>query len=87
MRRTRTVAHALARSGENPLLPTTLPGHMHARLIALDIDGTLIPPGAGHVALPDADISDSIARLCAAGVVVGFAVILRRRPRSSRPRA
>jgi Cof subfamily protein (haloacid dehalogenase superfamily) len=46
---------------------------MHARLIALDIDGTLIPPGAGHVALPDADITDAVAGLRAAGVVVALA--------------
>lgn len=46
---------------------------MHARLIALDIDGTLIPPGTGHVPLPDADITDTIARLCHAGVVVALA--------------
>jgi Cof subfamily protein (haloacid dehalogenase superfamily) len=46
---------------------------MPARLIAFDIDGTLIPPGAGHDALPDAAITDAIARLVDAGVVVVLA--------------
>ena len=46
---------------------------MDTRLIALDIDGTLIPPGADHDALPDAEISDLVARLVAAGVVVVLA--------------
>ena len=43
------------------------------RLIALDIDGTLIPPGGGHVALPDAAITSAIADLNRAGVVVVLA--------------
>lgn len=43
------------------------------RLIALDIDGTLIAPGAGHEALPDAEITDAVARLVGAGVVVVLA--------------
>ena len=45
----------------------------HTQLIALDIDGTLIPPGAGHEGVPDADITDVIARLVEAGVVVVLA--------------
>jgi Cof subfamily protein (haloacid dehalogenase superfamily) len=43
------------------------------RLIALDIDGTLIAPGAGHEALPDRAICDAIAELVSAGVVVVLA--------------
>ena len=43
------------------------------QLVALDIDGTLIAPGAGHEALPDADITDAIARLVDAGVAVVLA--------------
>ncbi len=43
------------------------------RLVALDIDGTLIRPGAGHEALPDAEIVEVIGRLVAAGVVVVLA--------------
>ncbi len=43
------------------------------RLVALDIDGTLIAPGSGHRAFPDASISDAISRLVAAGVVVVLA--------------
>ncbi len=46
---------------------------MRPRLIALDIDGTLLPPDAGDGALPDAQITDLIARLSAAGVVVVLA--------------
>lgn len=46
---------------------------MSIRLIALDIDGTLIPPGGGHVALPDAAITSAIADLGRAGVVVVLA--------------
>ena len=45
----------------------------HTQLIAFDIDGTLIPPGAGHEGLPDAEITDAIARLVEAGVVVVLA--------------
>ena len=43
------------------------------RLVALDIDGTLIEPGAGHEAMPDAAISDAITRLVDAGIVVVLA--------------
>lgn len=43
------------------------------RLIALDIDGTLLAPGAGHEALPDADITDVVARLVDAGITVVLA--------------
>jgi Cof subfamily protein (haloacid dehalogenase superfamily) len=43
------------------------------RLIALDIDGTLIPPGGGHIALPEAAIASAIADLNRAGVVVVLA--------------
>jgi Cof subfamily protein (haloacid dehalogenase superfamily) len=43
------------------------------RLIALDIDGTLIAPGAGHAAVPEADIADAIAGLVEAGVRVVLA--------------
>lgn len=46
---------------------------MTIRLVALDIDGTLIPPGGGHVALPDPDITAAIATLQQAGVVVVLA--------------
>lgn len=46
---------------------------MEARLIALDIDGTLIPPGGGHQALPDAELTDVIGRLVQAGVVIALA--------------
>jgi len=46
---------------------------MRTRLIALDIDGTLIPPGAHHDALPDAEISAAVGDLIAAGVVVVLA--------------
>jgi len=44
-----------------------------ARLVALDIDGTLIAPRAHYDALPDADVSAAIAELDAAGVVVVLA--------------
>lgn len=46
---------------------------MSIRLLALDIDGTLLPPGGGHMALPDAAITGVINRLSAAGVVVALA--------------
>ena len=46
---------------------------MSIRLLALDIDGTLLPPGGGHTALPDAAITSVISRLSAAGVVVALA--------------
>ncbi len=43
---------------------------MQTQLIALDIDGTLIRPGAHHADLPDADMTDVIARLIKKGVQV-----------------
>lgn len=43
------------------------------RLVALDIDGTLIPPGAGHKPVPDAEITDAIKRLVKGGVTVVLA--------------
>ena len=43
------------------------------RLVALDIDGTLIPPGSSHEALPDREITDAIAGLVDAGVAVVLA--------------
>lgn len=43
------------------------------QLVALDIDGTLIPPGASHEALPDVEIVDAIAELVDAGVRVVLA--------------
>jgi Cof subfamily protein (haloacid dehalogenase superfamily) len=43
------------------------------QLVALDIDGTLIPPRAGHEAVPDAEITDAIARLVEAGIAVVLA--------------
>ncbi len=46
---------------------------MTYRLIALDIDGTLIAPGAAHTAQPDAEMSAAIRALDAAGVVVVLA--------------
>jgi hypothetical protein len=33
------------------------------QLVALDIDGTLIAPGAGHEAVPDAEMTDAVGRL------------------------
>jgi Cof subfamily protein (haloacid dehalogenase superfamily) len=50
-----------------------LPSYMSIRLIALDIDGTLIPPGAQHTALPDANLTNTIARLIEAGIEVVLA--------------
>ena len=43
------------------------------RLVALDIDGTLIAPGAGHEAVPNAEITEAIAHLVDAGVAVVLA--------------
>jgi Cof subfamily protein (haloacid dehalogenase superfamily) len=43
------------------------------RLVALDIDGTLIPPGASHDALPDPEISEVVAALVDAGIAVVLA--------------
>lgn len=46
---------------------------MTPRLIALDVDGTLIEPGAPHTALPGERIRQAIAAQIAAGVVVVLA--------------
>ena len=46
---------------------------MSVRLIALDIDGTLLNPGVKHTALPDAQITNTIGALMAAGVTVVLA--------------
>jgi len=46
---------------------------MKARLVALDIDGTLLNPGVSHQALPDAQITQVIAQLIDAGVIVVLA--------------
>jgi Cof subfamily protein (haloacid dehalogenase superfamily) len=43
------------------------------KLVALDVDGTLIPPGAGPDALPDGRISAAVAALQEAGKVVVLA--------------
>jgi HAD superfamily hydrolase (TIGR01484 family) len=43
------------------------------QLIAFDIDGTLIPPGAHHDALPDEQISGVVSDLVDAGIVVVLA--------------
>ena len=43
------------------------------QLVALDIDGTLIAPGAGHEAVPDAEITEAVALLVEAGVAVVLA--------------
>jgi Cof subfamily protein (haloacid dehalogenase superfamily) len=43
------------------------------RMVALDIDGTLIPPGASHTALPDPAITRVVGDLINAGVVVVLA--------------
>ncbi len=43
------------------------------RLVALDIDGTLLPPGAPHTALPDAEITSAVRALVDAGVEVVLA--------------
>ncbi len=40
------------------------------RLVALDIDGTLLPPGVPVDALPDNNMVDAVSRLMAAGIVV-----------------
>ena len=46
---------------------------MQPKLILLDIDGTLLAPGAEHSALPDAELTHSIGALRAAGVHVTLA--------------
>lgn len=46
---------------------------MQTQLIALDIDGTLLRPGAHHQDLPDPDMTDVISRLMAKGVHVVLA--------------
>jgi len=49
-----------------------MPGS-HTRLVALDIDGTLIAPRAHHDAMPDAEICEAVMQLAAAGVIVVLA--------------
>jgi Cof subfamily protein (haloacid dehalogenase superfamily) len=46
---------------------------MNIRLVALDIDGTLIDPGAHYDELPGEAISNAVAELAAAGIVVALA--------------
>ncbi len=47
---------------------------MGVKLVALDVDGTLIPPGAdGSTALPEGPICDAVQRLRNAGIVVVLA--------------
>lgn len=46
---------------------------MQTQLIALDIDGTLLQPGAHHQDVPDPDITDVISRLMDKGVTVVLA--------------
>ncbi len=43
------------------------------KLVALDIDGTLLAPGVPHNALPDATIVEAVAALQASGVIVMLA--------------
>ena len=43
------------------------------KLVALDIDGTLLAPGVPHDALPDNDIVEAVAALQRSGVVVMLA--------------
>ena len=49
-------------------MPTT-----STRLIALDIDGTLLPPGAHHATVPDTKITDTIAVLLNHGMEIVLA--------------
>ncbi len=42
-------------------------------LVALDIDGTLLAPGVDHSALPDSKMTDAVAALMDAGVIVALA--------------
>ncbi|MCP5180715.1 MAG: HAD family phosphatase [Pseudomonadales bacterium] len=46
---------------------------MTFKLVALDIDGTLLPPGAPHEALPDTAITAAVQKLVERGVVVVLA--------------
>jgi len=46
---------------------------MGVRLVALDIDGTLLTPGVTHTALPDPQMTNVIAELMAAGLTVVLA--------------
>ena len=46
---------------------------MDIRLVALDIDGTLIDPGAHFNDLPDEPITSAVHALSAAGIVVALA--------------
>jgi Cof subfamily protein (haloacid dehalogenase superfamily) len=46
---------------------------MAVKLVALDVDGTLIPPGTSTHALPDGPITEAVDALKAAGVVVVLA--------------
>lgn len=43
------------------------------RMVALDIDGTLLKPGAHFAALPEADITEAVHNLHEAGIVVVLA--------------
>ena len=46
---------------------------MNIRLVALDIDGTLLDPGVHHDACPDETITDAVTQLIRAGVVIVLA--------------
>gem|GEM_PF-539174 len=46
---------------------------MTKRLVALDIDGTLLAPGVSHDALPDANMTDAVQQLMASGTIVVLA--------------
>jgi hypothetical protein len=46
---------------------------MTIRMVALDIDGTLIPPGGGHGAMPDPHMTSAVTALQEAGIVVVLA--------------
>ena len=43
------------------------------RMVALDIDGTLLDPGVHHSALPKADMTEAVHNLHEAGIVVALA--------------
>lgn len=43
------------------------------KLVALDIDGTLLAPGVHHDALPDQSLVDAVAALQASGIIVMLA--------------
>lgn len=51
----------------------TTPSQSAVKLVALDIDGTLLAPGVPHDALPDDSIVNAVKDLQAAGVVVMLA--------------